>query len=244
MDKPRFFLPKQNLQDKNIKIDGGENVHLTTVLRMRVNDEIDICLNDGYIYECVITEVGKKFSIAKINNIFLPYTRESKIILFLALTKAERMDWAVQKCTELGVDQIIPFESEFCTAKDKGTKTDRLIRVALSASKQSGRVNLPEINNTISFNEMLEKIKNIPQVVLAYEKDSTNTRQVLSKFDKTKDTAIIIGSEGGFSDREVQQLRESGANIVSLGSNILRTETACVALLSAVYYQFDFFERK
>ena len=243
MQYPRFFVSPNCKQDDKIILTDSENNHLFSVLRLKQGDKIDICLNDGNVYECEIENANKKQSIARILQIKLAKSRTNKIALFIALTKAERMDWAVQKVTELGIDKIIPFESKFCTAKDKGNKLDRLNRIALSASKQSGRVNLPEIAETISFSQMLDDLQYYPQIVVAYENDKTSAKKILSGLDNTRDTALIVGSEGGFSPDEIKELINNGAKVVSLGENILRAETACIALLSAVLYQFDYWKK-
>lgn len=244
MERPRFFVSKENKSGEIINILDNEFVHLSSVLRLKVGDKIDICLNDGAVILCELVEIEKRCAHAKIISVDTPVRRSAKITLFLALTKAERMDWAVQKCTELGVDEIVPFVSEFCTVKDKGTKTDRLNRVAFAASKQSGRVVLPEISQNLTLKEVLERLKGFPQVVLAYENSTASAQEILSKFSSTQDTALIIGSEGGFSEREVQDFINASAQVISLGDTILRAETACVALLSAINYQFDFWKRK
>lgn len=240
----RFFVDKEKKQDNKIIIDGEENQHLCSVLRMREGDMIEVCFNDGYVNVCKLLEVGKKSSIALIEKSYMQSQSLSKITLFLALIKSERLDWAVQKCTELGIDEIVTFDSEYCTVKDKGNKEDRLRRVAVSACKQSGRATIPQISCGLNFNEMLDKLKDFSQVVVAYENDKTSAKQVLSKLDKNKNTAIIIGSEGGFSQKEIDDLLKNGAKVVSLGNTILRAETACVALLSALNYEFDNWKRK
>ena len=243
MERARFFVPVEDKRDNKIIIDDGENTHLFSVLRLRVGDRIDVCLNDGNVYFCELADVNKKQSIANIIEVVTPQRRKNKIALFMALTKSERMDIAIQKCTELGVDEIYPFESEYCTVKDKGGKVERFNRVALAACKQSGRALLPIIYETKTFKGMLDTLKSFSQIVVAYENDGTNAREVLAKFDNTKDTAIIIGSEGGFSKKEIDELVERGAKVVSLGVNILRAETASIALLSALNYQFDFWKK-
>ena len=239
MQYPRFFVLPVNRSDDTILITEGENVHLSAVLRLKPGDRVDICLNDGNVYECELLEVGKKESLAKIKNIVVTPERENKIALFMALTKSERMDIAIEKVTELGIGAIIPFESKFCTAKDKGNKHERLSRIALSASKQSGRVRLPEISETLAFDKMLENLKSYSQIIVAYEHSTASAKEVLSALENTLDTAIIIGSEGGFDETEIASLENVGAKVISLGDNILRAETAAVALTSALLYQFD-----
>ncbi len=239
MQYPRFFVIPQNRSNDTILITNSENLHLNTVLRLRVGDRVDICLNDGNIYECELISVGKKESAAKIKNIIVAPERKTKVVLFMALTKSERMDFAVEKVTELGVDSIVPFESKFCTAKDKGNKHERLGRIALSASKQAGRVRLPEISETLAFDKMLETLKNFPQLIVAYEKSTKCAKDVLATLSSACDTAIVIGSEGGFDATEIERLESVGAKVISLGRNILRAETAAVALTGVILYQID-----
>ena len=138
---------------------------------------------------------------------------------------------------------IVPFESEYCTVKDKGNKIERLNRIAVSASKQCGRAVLPCIQETLPFALLLDKLKEFNQIIVAYENETQNAKEILSKLDKTKSIALVIGSEGGFSEAEIEKLKALGAKVVSLGQTILRAETACVALVSAVNYQLDFWEK-
>lgn len=242
MSLNRFFVDKENLANDIISITGEENQHLFSVLRLSVGEKIYICFNDGMEHLCELISTDKKVSKAKILQSTLKQI-QTNITLFMALIKAERMDWAVQKVTELGVTKIVAFTSEFCTVKDKGNKTDRLNRIALSASKQSGRATLPEISQTLSFNEMLEKLKDFNQIVVAYENETNNAKTILQKLDKSKPIAIIIGSEGGFSEKEIEALQTNKAKIISLGNTILRAETASVALISAVNYELGLWER-
>ncbi len=242
MSLPSFFVGKDSREDNQFVITGEENMHLSAVLRLGVGEKIEIMQNDGYVHRCELVSVSKHESVAEIKaSRFVPCC--SKITVFMALIMSDRMDWAVQKITELGASEIVPFESEFCTVKDKGNKTERLNRIALSAAKQSGRATLPKISKTLSFDELCDAIKNFSQVVLAYEEEERNAKTVLSHLDKNKTIALIVGSEGGFNTVEAKKLIESGAQPISLGSTILRAETACVALISAVNYELGLWEK-
>lgn len=242
MSLPSFFVDKDNKIEDKIIINEDQNHHLRDVLCMREGDEVEVMLNDGYIHRCILCEVNKKQSVAEIvESRFVP--KRASITLFMALIKSERLDWAVQKVTELGVDKIVPFESEYSVVKDKGNKVDRLNRIAVSAAKQCGRSILPEIDKTQKFDEMLLSLSQYSQIVVAYEGEKQNAREVLAHLDVTKPIALIIGSEGGFSQNEIDKLTRTGAKVISLGQNILRAETACVALLSAVNYELGLWEK-
>ncbi len=242
MDRPRFFVDTGNRIGDKIFIKDDENIHLRSVLRLKVGDEIELCFGQGEIFTCELISVDKKESVAKIISVTQEQKFKVNVTLFMAITKSERMDWAVQKCTELGVTHIIPFESKFCTAKDKGNKLDRLNRIAISACKQSGRAYLPVISSTISFDELINRVKE-NQTILAYENDDTSAKSVISSL-QDKNTALIIGSEGGFTESEVTALVKAGAKCISLGKNILRAETAAVALTSVIMYQLGFWTKE
>ncbi len=240
---PSFFVDKENLEGEFVSITNDEHHHLRDVLNLGVGEEIEVMLGDGYIHLCEIWESGKRETVVKIKS--SKYVApESEIVLFMALIKSERMDWAVQKVTECGVSKIVPFESEYCVVKDKGNKADRLIRIAVAACKQSGRAVVPSIASTISFKQLKEEIKKFSQVVVAYEGAKQNAKEILSNFKKSEPIALIIGSEGGFSEREIAELSDSGAEVISMGRDILRAETASVALVSALNYELGLWERK
>ena len=147
------------------------------------------------------------------------------------------MEWCVQKTTELGVTKIIPFISTFTNVKPKDNKQERLSKIAVEACKQSGRNIMPQISNIVQYNEMLEKLKEYSQIIVAYEKETKSAKEIITKLDKTKPVAIIVGSEGGFSEQEIEDFKNLGASVISMGKNILRAETASVALLSALLYE-------
>ncbi len=242
MSLPSFFVDEDSRDGGNFVITGEENKHLSSVLRLGVGEQIEVMQNDGFIHRCELISVGKTQSVAEIRaSRFVP--KRSNITLFMALIMADRMDWAVQKVTELGVSEIVPFVSEFCTVKDKGNKTERLTRITLSASKQSGRATLPKISKTMSFADVCKVVAGFKQVVLAYEGAKQNAKEILSKLDKNQPIALIVGSEGGFSESEVEKLKSSGAQVISLGSTILRAETASMALVSAVNYELGNWEK-
>lgn len=241
VSSPRFFVNAENKKEDLIYIVGEENTHLNSVLRLRVGEKVEVCIDDGYVYHCELIEINKRESVARIQSSVLENTL-APITIFIALIKAEKMDFAIQKVTELGVAGIVTFESEYCTVKDKGNKVDRLNRIAVSASKQSKRAKLPKIEGTLGFDEVLQKLQNFDQVVVAYENETQNAKEILCKLDKNKSIALVIGSEGGFSKSEIDALKQYGAKVISMGQTILRAETACVSLVSAVNYELGLWE--
>lgn len=211
----------------------SEFLHLK-VLRCEIGEQILCLCADGLDYYCTITQINKKDAYAKID-----YTEENtknpkkNIHIFQGLVKGEKLDLIVQKLTELGISEITTFESEFTIAKANNNKLDRLNKISDEACKQCGRGIPLKINQTIGFNMLIEKLKEYDCIFFANEKDTARNYN----FDKnTNNIAIVVGSEGGFSDNEINKINEIGCVTFGLGSRILRAETACIALASIVGY--------
>lgn len=226
----KFFATRRN----NEFIFENEELAHFNVLRCKVGEQV-ICLgNDGYDYICEVTEISKKMAIAKIvdktNNIKNP---KVNITIFQGLVKGEKLDLIVQKLTELGVSGLYLFESEFAVAKANDNKLDRLNKISKEACKQCGRSVPLKISKTIKFSDMLELINSFDLVLFANEK---NTDRAIENIKYKQNIAIIIGSEGGFSDAEICKIYSQGAINFGLGARILRAETACIACASIVGY--------
>lgn len=240
----RFFVKSSNIFDDKIVVEGQEHFHISKVLRYSVFDEVLVSSFDGVEYECKIVEIKKDKTVLSILSKHKLKPSNFNITLFQAIIKGERMEWAVEKCTELGVASIVPFLSSFTTVKKSDNKKAKLLRVAVEACKQSGRALVPQLSEVLEFDKVLDLLKNYDQIVLAYENETAPLKDVLNTFDAKKSIAILVGSEGGFSKEEVEKLKSLGAKSVSLGGNILRAETAAVALTCAVLYHFDMFKKQ
>jgi len=239
----RFYVSKEQIKKDYIEIDNDEHIHLSKVLRLKVGDNITVICNDGFIRDCILTEIGKKSSIAKIITTFEEDKTNVEVCVFQALIRADKMDLVAQKCTELGVSELIPFESKFCTVTDRGNKIDRLNRIVLASCKQSGRTNIMQVKETLQFKELLNTLKDFDIVIFAYEKDQQSAKEVLSKISNCGKIAIVIGCEGGFSEDEATAINDLGAKSISLGKLILRAETATLALVSVVMYELGEWKR-
>ena len=159
------------------------------------------------------------------------------ITLYQGLPKADKLEFIIEKSTELGACKIVPVEMRFSIAKVKNEdkKIVRWNKIAESAAKQSKRNVIPLIEQTIKVNEMIKELEQYDLILVAYENESKQTlKDVLAKVpkDKINNLALIIGPEGGVDSKEIDLLIQSGAKCISLGKRILRTETAPIALLS------------
>ena len=223
----KFFGRKE--QDFII-IDGEEINHLA-VLRCKQGENVVAYIGDEFEYNAQIVEISKKYAKLKILSKDVCKGNPTKnLTLFQALPKADKLDLVTQKLCELGATKIIPFESDFTVAKPNPNKIARLNKVSEEACKQCGR-SLPLIvEDAISFKQMLEKFSEFDIVLFANEKERLASQEIQDK----NNIAIIVGSEGGFSDKEIEQIKSHGAECIGLGERILRTETASIALCAIV----------
>lgn len=226
----RFFGEKDG--DK-IVVKDGEFIHLKNVLRLGVGDEVIVSLNTDIEYVCEIEKVTKTSAICKIDgeNKCLRNPLK-KIVLFQAVAKKPKFEFIVQKATEIGISEIVPFMSEYCIAKVTENKAERLYEIALNACKQCERTIIPKISPATDVVGVIERFKEFDIVLFANER--TDVGEKLKSLSKQKNIAIIVGSEGGFSQKEKEKFVEAGAVSVSLGKRILRCETASVAMMSLV----------
>ena len=216
-----------------LEINGEELKHLA-VLRCEIGEEIICFCNDIYEYLCKIKEITKKFAICEVKSKQICRANPKKnIVLFQGLPKLDKLEFITQKATELGINKIIPFESDFTIAKPNLNKIERLKKISSEACKQCGRSIPIEICEPIKFKVMLDLINQYDLVLFANE-----TEKNISDIDlnNNQNIAIIVGSEGGFSKREIESLINKNVTQMGLGQRILRTETASVILCGLVSY--------
>jgi 16S rRNA (uracil1498-N3)-methyltransferase len=196
----------------------------------------------GWEHDAVIRQLGDEAGELDILRSY-PAARESalEITLALGLTKGEKMDWMIEKATELGVQTIVPFVSAHAVPKFDAAKiakrTERWRKIALSAAKQSGRSRVPEIVSLCDYAELITRSTDGMLRVLFYEReDQRSLAQVHESHPDVKTVLLTIGPEGGFSVQEVELARERGFEIVHLGRRILRAETAGITVTSLAQF--------
>jgi 16S rRNA (uracil1498-N3)-methyltransferase len=236
----RFFLPTQQIQDRRATITGVELNHLRRVLRLRPQDRVVVFDDAGCEHEGIIRSLSEdRGEIEIIRSYQVNNESPLKTTLALGLTKGEKMDWVVEKATELGVHTVIPFVSGYTVPKlnerKMAQRSERWHKIALSAAKQCGRVRLPDILAFTEFRDLLEAVSRDALRLLFWEKEC---EQRLSELKETRpsinEVMVMIGPEGGFSAHEAALALEQGFKAVRLGPRILRAETAAVTALSAV----------
>ncbi len=217
-------------------------------MRLNITENIEVCnkeTEENFLCKIIKIEQNKINTeiIEKINN-----SKETSIELhiFQGLPKAEKMETIIQKATEIGVVEITPVIMKRSVVKlDEKTaikKTERWQKIAEVSAKQSKRDRIPKINYPILMKNLYEKIQNCDIVLVAYEnEEKNNIKKALKKIEKKRNfkIAIIIGPEGGIDETEIEYLKNTKAQIISLGKRILRTETAPIVLSSIIMYEFD-----
>jgi len=245
----RFFAEQQNISAASIKMSADDSKHIRT-LRLRPDETFIVCDGAGSDYICKLAERSDG-SYAEIVEKQKSRGEPSVICkVFIAFSKGDRLDYAVQKSVELGANEIVLYESDRCVAvpKDIPKKIERLQRIALETAKQSGRGIIPRVSPGGHFSTMLdEAINGSALSILFYEcEDRLNIKDaLLQQFSpenrqpdhEMRHISLITGPEGGFEPHEVESAKSRGADIVSLGSRILRSETAPVVALAAIMYQ-------
>ena len=238
----RFYVPQPRIEKGMLKIEGDEVKHIRKVLRLKAGDEIIVFDGLGKEFEGAIVEEGLSSVVIKIQNIFSS-KRDSPLEVTLAqsLLKGEKMDYLIQKATELGVKEIIPFfSSRSVPLLEKSKKLKRHHRwekIAIEASKQCGRGVVPKIESLQDYSDMLQTDSPDSLRLILWEKEGIKLKEILERLKEKKKIFFIIGPEGGFSQLEVDEAKKTGFIPVTLGRRILRAETASLCFLSILQYE-------
>lgn len=234
----RFYVDKELKVNDNIIFDGEDYNHIMNVLRFKLNDELIVCNGDGFDYYTTLIEINKKSCKFLVQSKQLNESEtKSQVDVFQALVKGEKFELISQKLTELGVNALIPFTSEFVQVKENTTRLNRLEKISIEAVKQCGRNRPIKISSILSFSQMLDKLKEYDLVVFAYERSKNELNYDEIKNYYGKKIAIVVGSEGGFSTQEEEKiLKIKNTKEISLGKRILRAETANICLTGVIMY--------
>ncbi|WIV10686.1 16S rRNA (uracil(1498)-N(3))-methyltransferase [Proteiniborus sp. MB09-C3] len=239
----RFFVDKENIRDNKVAIIGEDVKHIRNVLRLKEEDIISICDKQGMDYIAEIIDLSKEKVVCdiietKISNSEPPI----EVILYQGIAKSTKMDLIIQKSTEVGVAKIVPVITDRTIVKiqdrkKEENKLERWNKITEEAAKQSKRGIIPEVCQILSFNEMLETLKNNGIIIVPYENEENIGIKEILRGAANKKINIVIGPEGGFEEEEIELLKAIGAHIVSLGPRILRTETAGLVTSAIVLYE-------
>ena len=244
----KFFVEENQIQNNRIYIQGSDVKHISNVLRLNKKEKIQICNKqtmENYIVqieeiekEKIITEIIEKMQTSIESNV--------EIHLYQGLPKADKMELIIQKTTELGIFKITPVDMIRCVVKldekDEKKKIERWQKIAEGAAKQSKRDIIPNIERKIKIKDVAQRIEEYDIFMIAYEEEVTKTLKQTLKEMAIKDNykiGILVGPEGGIDTKEIEDLKENGAIVVTLGKRILRTETAPITMVSNILYELE-----
>ncbi|MEK6681195.1 MAG: RsmE family RNA methyltransferase [Nitrospirota bacterium] len=239
-----FFINSKDIINNHIVIADATLRHIKKVLRLAKGDRIWAGDDKRRRYLIELTEIDNKRALAKILEIKESSQLPSKeIILAQSILKGEKMDMLIQKATELGIAKIIPVISERTIVKIKegsAIKEERWQKIAKEASQQCGRWDIPEIGHLKGFEDTLENMKGIDLGLILWEGERTNRlKTILRSFSgNIKVAGILIGPEGGFTEKEVGLARQHRFISVTMGDMILRAETAAITAIGIIQYEF------
>ena len=240
MTRRRFYAPPEAFSSDHgsLTLQAEEARHLRDVLRLRPGDRVHVFNGAGREFDCSIEESRKDTARLKVLAEVAPARPESplQLTLAVALLKSDKFDLVVQKATELGVARIVPVTTKLADIRlrddsDAGKRVTRWQRIALEASKQSGRALVPEVTDPISFAELVQTTPVAGQrKVMFSEREGQSLSEMKNILDTNHELTALVGSEGGWTDEEISQARENDWDVVTLGGRTLRAETAAIAV--------------
>ena len=241
-----FFVTPDQVDEKNIYIEGSDVNHMRNVLRMKTGGQVEVSDGNNLKYLCEIVDYETDKAVLKILERRKADTElSSKLYLFQGLPKSDKMELIVQKAVELGAYKIVPVATKRCVvkldAKKAEKKVERWNSIAESAAKQAGRSIIPEVSEVMSYQAALRMVKELDVVLIPYElaEGMEETKAVIKAMKSGQSVGIFIGPEGGFEQEEVEEAVMQGAKPVTLGRRILRTETAGMAMLSILMFELE-----
>ena len=231
----RIILPDLNPEEKELTLRDEEYHYLRNVLRLKPGEPVTVLDGSGWELKTMIKEIKKKeITLEVLSRFHHERPGRPSLTLLQAVLKGDRMDLVIQKTTELGVDVIVPVFTEHSVVKT----TKRLShwkRVCLEATRQSRRIFMPEIKSPCPFNDAIKETPCLHKYIL-YERAENPLRELLSR-EIEGDVAVAVGPEGGFSKDEIKKAQSSGFEPICISENILRAETASIAIVSLLKLQ-------
>src|SRR4030042_2123770 len=239
----RFYVPNPRIEQGLLKVEGNEVRHIRRVLRLKVGDRLVLFDASAKEYEGIIVEESPSSVVMKVENISsLPKESSLEITLAQSLLKGAKMEYVIQKATELGTKKIVPFfSSRSVPLLDKSKKLRRYHRwekIAIEACKQCGRITVPRVEPLQNYSEMLGMASSEALRLILWEKEGQGLKEVLKESEGRTKIFFMVGPEGGMNDEEVGEAKKAGLIPITLGKRILRSETAGLCLLSVLQYEW------
>jgi 16S rRNA (uracil1498-N3)-methyltransferase len=231
---PRLYIPSIPRDEKALFITGEESRYLLNVLRMKAGDEFAVFDSSGGHFKAEIKRIGRNGVVAELREALPPASEPvRRLVLLQGILKGRQMDYVVQKATELGVDKVVPLVTVRSQVRQT-RKHERWQKIALEASRQSFRTTVPDVTEPVALGKFLEGAKSLTGYIF-WEQGGSSLRDAAIEVSD-EPFVVAIGPEGGFTGDEVELAREKGLDVKSLGSRILRAETATVSAVTIVQF--------
>lgn len=241
-----FYVPPPQIHTDTATITDSEQHHLRNVLRLTPGATIRIIDGQGNVYTAEVLDIGtnRKPSEARILTHEFQASVLPSLTLFQGLPKSDKMELILQKVTEIGVTQVVPIDSEHALQKPSQNRYQRWHRVVISATKQCKRTWLPKLCEPQTFEASLTQLDKfslrlILNPHLTQEPRPQHIKTVLREVLQPTSIALFVGPEGGFSNQEVTAAIKNGCISATLGTNILRTETAAITAIAVTAYEYQ-----
>lgn len=243
----RFFVASESVHEDKIIFTGELAHHIGKVLRLTAGEQVSVCTENSELYLVELSEFQKD----SVTGVILEKQERAedtsvKLYLYQGMPKGDKLELIIQKCTELGASAVIPVETSRSVVHLDGAKAakkvERWKKIAQEASQQSKRLQIPEIGPYMQWKEFVKSLQEEEGLtIIFWESEHAQSLKSLLQGQKIRPERInlVIGPEGGLSEGEVEQLRQLGAVSASLGKRILRTETAGLAGVSMILYEYD-----
>lgn len=226
-------------KDKNLNLTDSDYHHIKNVMRMKIGDTIKV-VYDNIVYDCMISDMSNdvKFDVLSKEK---KDNEGVKVSVAFSLIKEQKLDFLLQKSAELGAYELLPFVSQRSVVKiDSKKKESKILRwqkILKEASEQSFRSFIPKISNVLDENELL-KLDYDLKIVCSLNKNAKSIKKVLQNVTNCDRILLVVGPEGGLSDKEEELFVQNGFVLASLGNNVLRAETAPIVALSMINYEY------
>jgi 16S rRNA (uracil1498-N3)-methyltransferase len=242
MQRHRFYAAPSSFTEKYVRLDSDEAHHLTRVIRLGAGARVFVFDGEGAEYECEVARVAKhEVDLNLLRRLDDDVESPLRLTLAQALIKGDKFDWVIQKATELGVTRIVPLITDHSDIKGAEERAGRWIqrwrRISLEALKQCGRRRLVEICEPAPFDDFCGSAEQDACLIFS-ERGGVSLADVSANLRDIVQLNLCVGSEGGWSERELRKAASCGFTPVSLGSRILRTETAAIAAVSLAQHLF------
>ena len=232
----RYFV--SNRENDTFLLSSSDSYHINTVMRMELTDKIEI-IYDNKLYISEIVELNPLVKAKVINEVDTNNELSINVTIVQSLVKEQKMDYILQKATELGVNEIIPYMAERSIVKldnKRDKKIERWQKIVKEACEQSKRNYIPVVTNVMTLSNLVKLSDYDMKFLCTVNENSQNIKKVLSNLNRNVRMLFVIGPEGGFTKQEEDKLIENGFISLSLGNSVLRTETASTFIMSVIRY--------